>query len=62
MKKLNVLFAAAVIAVTVTGCGSAPAQTSAPVPVQAPATAPEWADEIPPEDAFWGIGIAKLQN
>jgi hypothetical protein len=24
--------------------------------------APKWADEMPPEDAFWGIGIARLQN
>jgi hypothetical protein len=24
--------------------------------------APEWVDELPPEDALWGIGIARLQN
>jgi hypothetical protein len=55
MKKLNVLFMAAMVSSLVLGCGSSPA--SAPR-----MDAPKWVDELPPEDAFWGIGIAKLQN
>jgi hypothetical protein len=58
MKKLNVLFAAVIITAAVSGCASTPPPESA----AAPASAPEWIDELPPEDAFWGIGTAKLQN
>jgi hypothetical protein len=57
MKKLHVLFAAVVLMAAVMGCASSPAAPAAP-----PLDAPEWVDELPPEDAFWGIGIAKLQN
>ncbi|MDR2757852.1 MAG: hypothetical protein LBB78_00560 [Spirochaetaceae bacterium] len=48
----GVLFAA--------GCGSTPA--APPPSPQAAATAPEWVSDLPPEDALWGIGIAKLSN
>ena len=58
MRKLTVLFVTALI-VVLTGCGSAPASQAA---AAAEPTAPEWVDELPPEDAFWGIGVAKLQN
>ncbi|MCL2765804.1 MAG: LPP20 family lipoprotein [Treponema sp.] len=51
MKRIFVFFAVIIVALA-TGCGSAPATM----------TAPEWADELPPESAFWGIGFAKLQN
>ena len=54
LNKFSVLFAALVITALVMGCGSQPAA--------ARMNAPEWADDLPPEDAFWGIGIAKLQN
>ena len=59
MRKLITLFIAILVLAFVSGCGSAPAaqQQQAVSP-----TAPEWIDELPPEDAFWGIGIAKLQN
>jgi hypothetical protein len=57
MKKPNVLIMAAIISGLVLGCASPPPPVAAP-----PMDAPEWVDELPPEDAFWGIGIAKLQN
>ena len=53
LNKFGVLFAALMIAALVMGCGSQSA---------AKTNAPEWADDLPPEDAIWGIGIAKLQN
>jgi len=53
MKKLYVLFIAIIAMALVAGCAS----TSAPR-----MDAPDWVDEIAPEDVFWGIGIAKLQN
>ena len=59
MKKNSVwIIAAFIAALVVAACGSsAPAAAAAP-----PLDAPDWIDELPPEDAFWGIGIAKLQN
>jgi len=59
MKKLNVLFIAVMVMVMAlaVSCGSSGGSTAAVNP-----TAPDWVDEMPPEDAFWGIGIAKLQN
>jgi hypothetical protein len=51
-------FAAAIGAVLLAGCGSTPASPPPPPPLNAP----EWVEELPPEDAFWGIGIARLQN
>ncbi|MDR2020092.1 MAG: LPP20 family lipoprotein [Treponema sp.] len=41
------------------GCASSPA---APAPEPQAATVPEWSSDLPPEDALWGIGIAKLSN
>ena len=64
MKKNSVwIITALIMALVVAGCGSAPAAT-APVTAQEAAlpTAPDWVDELPPEDALWGIGMAKLQN
>jgi len=55
LNKFSVLFAV-VMAAALTGCAS---QSQ---PAAARMNAPEWVDELPPEDAFWGIGIAKLQN
>jgi len=54
MKKIFCLVAALAAIMTVTGC--------AIVPITALVTAPEWADELPPSDVFWGIGFAKMQN
>ena len=57
MKKLNVLFAVMMItavalcAAVLGGCAT-----------QKNAKVPEWIDELPPQDEFWGIGFAKLQN
>ena len=57
MKKAHVFFAAVILVAL--GCKSAPAPQARPEPLSA---APAWAAELPPEDAFWGIGVAKLQN
>jgi hypothetical protein len=55
MKKHYLLFAAVVSVSLVMGCGSSPVSS-------AQANVPEWVDELPPNDYFWGIGFAKLQN
>jgi len=51
MKKLYVLFAVMLIAAVFGGCAT-----------QKKANMPEWLDQLPPQDEFWGIGFAKLQN
>ena len=56
MRKLSVLFAALLV-VALVGCASSASPQAAPA-----STAPDWIAELPPEDAFWGIGMAKLQN
>jgi len=55
MKKLSVLFIAMIVMALVMGCGSS--QKAAPA-----VAAPDWLDELPKNDEFWGIGFAKLQN
>ena len=54
MKKLNVLAAVFIVAALGAGCGSSPASRNVSVP--------GWVSELSPEDAFWGIGTAKLDN
>ena len=56
MKKHYFIFAAviSVSLIMVMGCFSSPSSPQA--------TIPDWVDELPPDDAFWGIGFAKLQN
>jgi len=56
MKKLYVLLIVMVAIVAITGCRTAPA------PAQAQGNVPAWISEMPPEDAVWGIGTARLQN
>jgi len=57
MKKLNVLFAVMMIAAAMlcmavfAGCATQKAMN-----------APDWIDELAPQDELWGIGYAKLQN
>jgi len=57
MKKNYVLFAVITIAAVVLctaalgGCAT-----------QKNVNVPDWIDELPPQDEFWGIGFAKLQN
>ena len=53
LNKFSVLFAVIMITVLVMGCGSQPA---------ARANSPEWVNDLPPEDAFWGIGYIKMTN
>jgi hypothetical protein len=45
----------AVIGFTVAACKSSPAQTG-------PTNTPEWLNDFPPEDALWGIGVAKQSS
>jgi len=53
LNKFNVLFAAFVITALVMGCGSQSAARK---------NVPDWVDELPTDDAFWGIGIAKFED
>ena len=55
MKRSYVLFIVLLIAALVAGCSSTNAAASA-------RSYPAWVDEFPTEDAFWGIGMAKLTN
>ena len=58
MKKSLIFIAALAILAISAGCASnRGVQPSVQVP-----TGPAWVDEVPPEDVFYGIGIANLQN
>jgi hypothetical protein len=59
MKNLNVLFFVMIALALMMSCGSSPKQQQQQEPSN---TIPAWVAELPPENAFWGIGIAKLQN
>ena len=50
MKRSYVLFVALLITALGAGCKSTPSPY------------PAWVSELPPGDAFWGIGMAKLTN
>jgi len=39
-------------------CGTAPATST----TTGPTTTPEWLNDFPPEDALWGIGVAKQSS
>jgi len=41
------------------GCGTAKDGTKTNADKM---TAPDWADQLPPKEEYWGIGFAKLQN
>ncbi|MDR0877521.1 MAG: hypothetical protein LBN21_05670, partial [Treponema sp.] len=56
MKKAVFGILALALVMSVVACGSAPA--AAPVTVDQP----EWLNDFPPEDALWGIGIAKQSS
>jgi len=58
MKRFFVLFIALLIAALGAGCSSTPVSQSSAVV----SNLPEWFNDSPHEDVFWGIGIAKLQN
>ncbi|MDR2541907.1 MAG: hypothetical protein LBC80_00430 [Treponema sp.] len=57
MKKLYLLLIVIAIMAFAAGCKSAP-----PPATNLPSNFPAWFSELPPEDAVYGIGIAKLQN
>jgi hypothetical protein len=65
MKEKGFLFVVLAGALFAAGCASAPAapppEAASPAPA-ANVNVPEWSNELPPEDALWGIGIAKLSN
>jgi hypothetical protein len=58
MKKINVLFIAMAV-MAIAACTSTPPEQQT---VGIASNAPAWTGEIAPEDAFWGIGLARLQN
>ena len=58
MKNINVLIIAIFLVAITLGCGSSPAQQETHGPMNVPA----WINELPPQDVFWGIGTAQLQN
>ena len=53
MKKIGLLLIAVLIIALTLSCGSGP---------KTDPNFPAWFNEMPPEDAIWGIGFAKLQN
>jgi hypothetical protein len=55
MRRQNLFFMVMLITTLVmAGCESTPKQNNR--------TTPDWFDEQPPSNVFWGIGFAKLQN
>lgn len=74
LNKFNVLFTV-VMTAALMGCGSSPAKqttTTQTVSSQSnsgtyttspkPSSTPDWFEDMPPADAFWGIGRAKLDD
>jgi uncharacterized lipoprotein NlpE involved in copper resistance len=54
-KLFGIIALVAIIGFTLAGCKSSPSQTG-------PTTTPEWLNDFPPEDALWGIGLAKQSS
>ena len=60
MKKGFVSILVLLLALAIFSCASAPPPAPpAPVSVTRSGNSPEWLNDFPPEDAIWGIGIAK---
>jgi len=64
LNKFSVLFAVVIIAALM-GCGSQAASqgnsgTNAASPK--PSGTPDWYEDMPPADAFWGVGSARLED
>jgi hypothetical protein len=55
IKLFGIIALAAIIGFT--ACGSSPTSTTT-----GPTTTPEWLNDFPPEDALWGIGLAKQSS
>jgi predicted small secreted protein len=65
MKKFYVILTALIISALIAGCGSSPAGSGKPASSAANSSStmmPSWVDERSPENAYWGIGFAKLTN
>ena len=56
MKKFNVLLVAMIILILGAACKSSPSSSKGDPNV------PDWIDELPGADVFWGIGVAKMQD
>lgn len=59
MKKVCSIILALSLVMMVVACKSTPPATSAGA---GPVNSPEWINDFPPEDALWGIGIAKQSS
>jgi len=63
MKKISlVLLVLALSLAMVVSCGTTAAATAAAPAGAGPTTTPDWINDFPPEDAIWGIGIAKQSS
>jgi len=60
MKKILVSFCMMAVVLMMMACASSPA--AAPAAAAVPANMPSWVNEMPPEDALWGIGTAKQSS
>jgi len=58
MKKTCLILLVLAFGFTLAACASKPAAAAATVPPNTP----EWINDFPPEDAIWGIGIAKQSS
>jgi hypothetical protein len=58
MKKLGFVLVSLLISMAIIACGSSPSSSAAAGPVNTP----DWINDFPPEDAIWGIGIAKQSS
>jgi len=57
MKKACLILLVLSLVFMAAACGSSPTSTTT-----GPTTTPEWLNDFPPEDAIWGIGIAKQSS
>jgi len=57
MKKISLVLLVLALCFAFVACASKPAAAAA-----APANTPPWLNDFPPEDAIWGIGIAKQSS
>ena len=62
MKKHYFLFAAVISLSLIMLMGCFTTTPAASSTSSANANVPDWIDELPPSDEFWGIGLATLQN
>jgi len=57
MKKISLILLVLSLAFALVACASKPTSTTT-----GPTTTPEWLNDFPPEDALWGIGVAKQSS